>query len=40
MNRTGTEYPSKPAGIIGAMSAIDNREYLTEEEAQITDEAV
>lgn len=38
--KMGTEYPSKSAGLEGAVRDLDNRKYLTEEEAQIVDNAV
>ena len=40
LKRMGTEYPSKSAGIEGAPRDFDYRQYLTEEEAQIVDNAV
>jgi hypothetical protein len=40
LKRMGTEYPSKSAGIDGAPMAFNYRQYLTEEEAQIVDNAV
>lgn len=40
LKRIGTEYPSKSAGLEGAVRDLDNRKYLTEEEAQIVDNAV
>lgn len=40
LKRMGTEYPSKSAGIEGAPRDFDFRQYLTEEEAQIVDNAV
>lgn len=40
LKRMGTEYPSKSAGIEGALRDFDYRQYLTEEEAQIIDNAV
>lgn len=40
LKRIGIEYPAKSAGIEGAPSDFDYRQYLTEEEAQIVDNAV
>ena len=40
LKRMGTEYPSKSAGIQGAPRDFDYRQYLTEDEAQIVDNAV
>lgn len=40
LKRIGTEYPSKSAGIEGALRDFDYRQYLTEDEAQIVDNAV
>ena len=40
LKRIGTEYPLKSAGIEGAVRDFDYRQYLTEEEAQIVDNAV
>lgn len=40
LKRMGTEYPSKSAGIEGAPRDFDFRQYLTEDEAQIVDNAV
>ena len=40
LKRMGTEYPSKSAGIEGAPRDFDYRQYLTEDEAQIVDNAV
>jgi hypothetical protein len=40
LKRIGTEYPSKSAGIDGAPMDFNYRQYLTEEEAQIVDNAV
>ena len=40
LKRMGTEYPSKSAGLEGAVRDFDYRQYLTEEEAQIVDNAV
>jgi hypothetical protein len=40
LKRIGTEYPSKSAGIDGAPMDFHYRQYLTEDEAQIVDNAV
>ena len=40
LTRIGTENPSKSAGIEGAPRDFDYRQYLTEEEAKIIDNAV
>lgn len=40
MRRIGTEYPAKSAGIEGALRDFDYRQYLTDEEAKIVDDAV
>lgn len=40
LKRIGTEYPSKSAGIDGAPRDFDYRQYLTEDEAQVVDNAV
>jgi hypothetical protein len=40
LKRMGTEYPSKSAGIDGAPMDFDYRQYLTEDEAEIVDNAV
>lgn len=40
LNRMGTEYPSKSAGIDGAPRDFDYRQYLTEDEATVVDNAV
>ena len=40
LKRIGTEYPSKSVGIEGALRDFDYRQYLTEDEAQIVDNAV
>jgi hypothetical protein len=40
LKRMGTEYPSKSAGIEGAPRGFDYRQYLTEEETQVVDNAV
>ncbi|NUF48636.1 antiterminator Q family protein [Gilliamella sp. ESL0250] len=40
LKRMGTEYPSKSAGFNGAPIDFDYRQYLTEDEAEIVDDAV
>ncbi|MDF7667440.1 hypothetical protein PT273_06235 [Orbaceae bacterium ESL0727] len=40
LKRIGTEYPSKSSGLVGAPRDFDYREYLTEKEADVVDEAV
>ena len=40
LKRMGTEYPSKSAGIEGAPRDFDYRQYLTEQEAEVVDNAM
>lgn len=40
LKRIGTEYPSKSAGFDGASNDFDYRQYLTEEEVEVVDNAV
>lgn len=40
LKRIGTEYPSKSAVFWGALTDVDYRQYLTEDEAKIVDNAV
>lgn len=40
LKRIGTEFPSKSAVIQGEKSSVDVRQYLTEQECHIVDEAI